>query len=173
MSDLSSLPWRSRVPLPHLEKGEKFLRRTGGHWIQYVIPIFVATLLLGTGVSLFVAAANVASSSASAAALLHAAGLVVSLGIIHWLFHFGLSEEISEIVLTNKRLMNFRHRLWLFDAVDETVLARVKVVEVRERGVIHRLLDYGDLWLDTSGGKTLHFVPHPKEWVDDIQTQIG
>ncbi len=173
MSDLASLPWRSRVPLPHLEKGEKFLRRTGGHWVQYIIPVCVAGLLIGTGATLFVAAANVAAVSSSASALLHTAALIVTLGVIHWLFHFALSEEISEIILTSKRLMNFRHRLWLFDAVDETVLARVKVVEVRERGVIHRLLDYGDLWLDTSGGKTLHFVPHPKEWVDDIEEHVG
>lgn len=167
---LATLPWRSRAPL--LQNGERLMRCTNGHWIQYVPPILVTLLLSAAATALYVAAYSFVESAPGQARIFLFLALIVSLAVCHWFFHFALSEHVSDILLTNKRLLRLERRLWLFDGVDETVLVKIKVVDVKKRGFLRQIFNYGDLWFDTSGGVLLRYVPDPKGWAEDIQRQI-
>ncbi len=171
MDPLAALPWRSRAPLLQPETDEKLLRRSHGHWVQHALPAFVAVLLSGAGMA-FLAAAVFMSVSAVVAQVLLLLASVVVLPTLHWFFHYALSESVSEILLTNKRILRLDRRLWWYDAVDETVLARIKAVHVHKSGLLRQVFDYGDLVFDIGGGKNLDYLPHPKGWAEDIQRQI-
>ncbi|MBP9750433.1 MAG: hypothetical protein KBC95_01155 [Candidatus Peribacteraceae bacterium] len=169
---LASLPWRFRGKLPAIGAGEHLLRRSRGHWIRYVLPIFVVILLSSAAAALLWSATSLAAAGSASAGWVLLLGLLVSLAVLHWFFHFLFSESVSEVFLTNKRILRFTRRLWLLDDVDETVLARIKVVEVVRYGFLQQLLDYGDLRFDTSDNRAISHIPHPRLWAADIEAQV-
>lgn len=168
---LASLPWRLRGRLPTVDAGEKLLRRSRGHWVRRVPPVLVALLLSAASWLLLSAAASLSADPQLALGFL-IAGLVLSLAVLHWFFHFLLSENLSGVWLTNKRILLFARRLWLLDNVEEIILHRIAVVDVRRHGVLQQLLDYGHLHFDPGDKEGISFVPHPKAWAEDIERQV-
>jgi hypothetical protein len=57
--------------------------------------------------------------------------------------------------------------------MDEILVQRVKMVEVRRGGVLRRIFDYGDVWFDVGGGRTLRFVRKPTEWAKNIERMMN
>jgi uncharacterized membrane protein YdbT with pleckstrin-like domain len=57
--------------------------------------------------------------------------------------------------------------------MDEIILNRIKMVEVDKRGIVRRLLNYGDLWFDTAGGQSVAFVPSPQTWSRHIERMMN
>ncbi len=169
---LASLPWRFKGKLPAIGAGERLLRRSHGHWIRHLLPMFIALLLATTAATMLWSAASLAPNDPVSARSFLLVGLLLGLAVLHWFFHLFLSDSVSEVFLTNKRILRFTCRLWLLDDLDETVLARIKVVEIQRRGILQQLLDYGELRFDTSDSRGIALIPHPKTWAADIEAQV-
>ena len=167
MDSFSDLPWKSNSPLPIVGKDEKLLRVCHRHWMKYMAPLFVYVLLSVLCLILFFTAASLPSVEVGRVMLFVA--LIAIVIVQHWFFHFLLSENVSDVILTNKRILRLNRSLWFVDTMDEIVLVKIKMVEVKKSGILHRLLNYGDLRFDTGGGKTIQFVHAPKAWAEEIE----
>ena len=166
MDVLATLPWKAKRGRPTIEKGEKMLLNSRCHWMKYFPAIFLYLLLLSLCLTLL----GVSSVDIPMIRLSVFFGVLVALILIqHWFFHAMLSENVTDIILTNKRILLLSHRLWFSDTMEEIILSRIKMVEIRKRGIVRRVFNYGDLWFDTGGGQTVCFVPQPSLWVTQIE----
>jgi hypothetical protein len=172
MDSLSTLPWKSKSRLPVIGSDERLLRAAHSHWMKKVVPVVVYVLLLVFGAVLFFVAATARLASPDLARVLLLATLVSLTVVHHWFFHFLLSENVTDVILTNKRILRLTRSLWFVDTMDEIVLVKIKMVEVQKRGILRRLLNYGDLWFDTGGGQHIPFIPAPKVWAQDVERNM-
>ncbi len=172
MDVLDQLPWKSASSLPLMSKDETMVRSAHRHWMKrlpaagaYALLLLLCIAVLATGMAL-----HGASMRVSEGVML--AGLLAAVLVQHWFFHFLLSENVTDIILTNKRILFLTRKLWFVDTADEIVLAKIKMVEAQKRGILCRVLDYGNLWFDTGGGRSIAFLPSPKEWARDIERHM-
>lgn len=170
MDFLADLPWKSKSPMPTIGKDEKLLRVSHGHWMKYMAPVCSYVLLFSLCMFLFIVAVSL--PSVGIGRIIFFAALTALVIIHHWFFHFILSENVSDVILTNKRILHLNRSLWFVDTMDEIILMKIKMVEVQKRGFLRRLLNYGDLWFDAGGGWTLPFIPAPKAWAEDIENNM-
>jgi hypothetical protein len=170
MDALSALPWKIKGSTLPMDKGERLLLETRHHWMKYMFPAVVYALLLFVGGSIFVFGPSIFASSPAVGRMLSLATLIVVLAAHHWFFHLMLSENVTDILLTNKRIILLAHRLWLSHTRDQLVIDRIKMVEVHRRGLLRNLFNYGDLscLFDVSAGKTFFFLPNPQKWAGEI-----
>ncbi len=159
----ATLPWKTARAIPVPEQGERIVLSGHHHWVKYVLILFIAAVLAAACL------AGLSIALASATASLYVGFLAALLVVVHWFFHALMSEQCTDIVLTNERLLYLRHRLWLDHRLDEVLVDRIKAVQFDRHGFVHRLLDYGELWIDTGGGQTIQYVPSPDSWVHHIE----
>ncbi len=172
MDSLSTLPWKSKSPLPEIAKDERLLRSAHRHWMKYVAAIMIYVLLLCLAMSMFVLSASLRATAPELALMILFVTLIAMTAVLHWFFHFVLSENVTDVILTNKRIVRLTRSLWFVDTMDEIVLPRIKMVEVKKKGILRRLLNYGDLWFDTGGGQRIAFMPAPKAWAEEIERNM-
>lgn len=166
---LAGLPWKSRSSVPVITKGEKILRTARHHWMKYVLPMCVYLLFFPLCIVLIVMAPALGSVTPELGLTLLMASLVAVVLVQHWFFHAMLSENVTDMMLTDKRILLLSHRLWLADGMDEIILNRIKMVEVDKHGFVRRLFDYGDLWFDVGGGRTLPYISSPHAWAGHVE----
>jgi hypothetical protein len=170
MDSLASLPWKSKSPGPVIEKGEKLLLETRHHWMKHIVPIGVFVILAPLCVALFPIALSLRTESVQLSAIIFFGTLISLLLIHHWFFHAMLSENVTDIILTNRRVFYMSHQLWFADTMDEVVLQSIKIVEAGRRGIVRRLFNYGELWFDIGGGgQKIPYVPSPQTWATYIE----
>ena len=172
MDQLSALPWKSRSPLPSIEHDETLLKSSHRHFFRFLLPIaFYVFLLLGV-VLAFVFGSALGSGFEGVAQTVFLVGLVATLGLQHWFFHWMLSESMYDIILTNERILYLTHYFWFTDSMYEIALKEIKAVEVKKHGALQYLFDYGELWFDTGGSsdqsRSIAYVPHPRAWENAI-----
>ncbi len=174
MDALSTLPWKSSKSTPTIRKDEHVILDSRHHWMKYVPAVFVYVLLFPFCIFLLMIATSLRSSSPEVATVLFFGTFVTLVCIQHWFFHILLSENVTDTVLTNQRMLYFSHRLWFVDSMDELILDKIKMVKIDKNGIMRNLLNYGDLacLFDVDAGKTFLFLPAPKHWSQKIENMI-
>jgi hypothetical protein len=100
----------------------------------------------------------------------HIAPFISMVIVHHWFFHAMLSENVTDIILTNKRLLYLARRLFVLNIMDEVLLHKIEKVEVRKRNIIQYLFNYGDLWIFTGGPQVIiPYVASPQAWAGQIE----
>jgi uncharacterized membrane protein YdbT with pleckstrin-like domain len=130
--------------------------------------------MVAFGLALLGSTILVRTLSAETAYALFFCGVVILCTVQHWFFHTALSINVSDIILTNKRMVNLVRDLWFNDASHDVALTRINAVDVQKQGFIQNILNYGDLRFDTGGStqedrsQIIYCVPSPQEWAEDI-----
>ncbi|NOS67439.1 MAG: hypothetical protein HOO67_03700 [Candidatus Peribacteraceae bacterium] len=175
MDSLATLPWKSKASTPIIGKDERLIFESRHHWTKHV-PLFCVYALffpLCLGMIGFTTRMNLSSPELSSFVLF---GALITITVVqHWFFHAMLSENATDIILTNKRMFYLVHRLWLVDSMDELVLEKIKMVKVSRHGVVRHLLNFGELscLFDVDAGKTFHFLPTPQVWARQIESMLN
>ena len=173
MDTLAALPWKKKDPVLRMEEGEQLLLETRHHWMKYVFPTGIYVLLVSIGICALVFA-GVSQGAFPGVPMVSMAALAASLIVHNWFFHFILSENATDVIITSKRIVLLSHRLWFEETCDELVLERIRIVEVHRRGFLRNVFNYGDLscLFDVNAGKTFYFIPNPKKWAGAIERII-
>ena len=166
MKTLASLPWRgTKTPLPAPEEDEHSIDSCSTHWIKYVLPVAIS-LLIGSIGALIIGIGLTMFETGTVQFLLKLVGLLFIVCIHHWFFYIIMSHSMTDVIITNKRLVFIEDFLFFKGDVHEVRLANVLAVEVHQRGVIQNVFDIGELWFDTGGtsinaGRVLKNIPDP------------
>ncbi len=147
------------------------LLTTNQHWVAYIVPVMIASVIGIAGLMLYVLAGYTAHHTMwiSHAALLLGLGLVLL--AYHWIFHRMLSKIAGVMIITNERVIDMRIRLLLHEAMFEVQLVKVQSVTAVKRNIIAALLNYGDIEFKPSG--TLQYVPYPQRVAREIEKAMG
>lgn len=99
-------------------------------------------------------------------------GLVILLALVGLIVWWEFMVWYYDIfVVTNRRLIDFAKKPFIFEKRDEAQLSRVQDIRVVYSNIIGVLLNFGDVYIQTAGAKgTIRFaqVPRPK----DVQQRI-
>jgi hypothetical protein len=149
------------MPIPH-ESDEQFIRATPFHWVRYVLPVFLYGIFLSASVFAFSIATNMARGDPLPAIITFSFALFVLLLIHHWFFHRLLGLSLTQIIVTNRRLITLHESLFFRDTAEEVPLSKVCSVEAEVSGILHTILKYGTLHFDLGGStRHIHRVPKP------------
>ncbi len=173
---MAKLPWVSRTPTITLRGNEKVIESFSTHWVKYVVPVLLYTLIVAVTVVTFLFAR---SNLEDAPLLAHGAflsGICTLAWIHHWFFHRILSEGMVDVIITNKRLIFLEDRLWFYDNIHEVTLSRIRAIEANQTGIFGNLFNYGTLWFDTGGSdqeaSIIPLIPHPHRVAKKINTLL-
>lgn len=160
----------AHAPAP--QAGETLIRIVSEHWIKYLFPFFVAAALLGVSLLLFVLAGLSAHHYLWLSHATFVAALALFLITHHWFFLMLLGESMTHIVVTNRRVLRLRERVFLREEMLEVSYDKMKTVEASKRGLLQTILRYGSLHFE--GDKTIiTLVPHPNSVARDIEQAMG
>lgn len=157
--------------MPHTPSGERLIRIRSQHWVKYVFPAFVYTILITVSVLLFVLAGITAHHSMWLSHASFIAALLLSLGTHHWFFLLLLSESSAHIIVTNHRVIMMRDRMLLDEEMNEYAFDKMKTVAARKDGFLQTILRYGSLQFES--GPDVRYVPHPNSVARDIEQAMG
>ncbi len=136
---------------------ERLVLVTDEHWIKYVAPGGAAAALLAVSVLFFLSARSNQPGASEAALFLF--GVVFLLCALHILFHSLLSERVSMIAVTSKRVIRTHQSLLLNDDMSEISLEKMQAVYAEKHGILQNVLGYGTINFKPHGSVTR--VPHP------------
>ena len=157
---------------------EQFLYGRSTHWIKYIQKTALYSLVGIFGVCLMYIASLLFTRTPLLAMPVFLIGFVIFLLCHHLVFHLYLSEQLIDILITNKRIVYFNDCLFTCDDEHEIPLKKVAAVEVQQHGLLANLLNYGILWFDTGGGgadlrRSIPNVPDPDTVSQIINNAIG
>lgn len=151
-----------------MNEQEKIIQALSTHWIKYVAPTFMFSVVL------FAAIAMLASAEIFSMLEEQLSGsIVIFIGVVllyiahHWFFHKLLSEAMEDIIITDKRVIWMKELLFCCNEMRQIQLQNIQGVESRKRGLSQTILGYGTVWFDTGGTETsdenarMDMVPHP------------
>ncbi|TSC58441.1 MAG: hypothetical protein Greene041619_665 [Candidatus Peregrinibacteria bacterium Greene0416_19] len=151
--------------------GEELLAVVHEHWIKYAAPFFVGLILLMISVALFVLAGISAHHAMWLSHTSFVTGLLLLLATNHWFFAMLLSENSARIIITNKRVIHLRTRLFIHEEMKEITFEKMRFVDAKMHGLLQVLFRYGTVWFEN--GASLTYVPHPNRMVKQIQQAMG
>lgn len=143
-----------------LEHGELLIKSLNEHWIKYIGTMFVAFMLLGISLLMFVLAGVSAHHTMWLSHVSFIAAMLLFVFTLHWLFMTLLSESLDRIIITNRRLLRIQYRLLFSEDILEINFEKMKMVDARKQGILQNILHYGTLYFES----TLASVPlvrHP------------
>ncbi len=154
-----------------LPSDEKIVAVVQEHWIRYVFPLCIYLFLLAiSGVLLFLAEV-IAHHWMWFSHAVFLLSFSLLLFIHHGFFLYLLGESMSQVVITNRRIIYFHDELFLRHEMLEFNFNRLKMVESRQHGFLQNILHYGELKFDT--GPSVPYVWHPNRVAKDIQQAMG
>ncbi len=145
--------------------GEMFISSMQEHWIRYVGPAFGCLILTTLSIFLYYLAGVSAFEQEWASDALFVTATIMLLVTTHGIFHLLMSRYLSQIIVTDKRIIKLDQRLFLQDEMHESPLDKVRVVSAEKHGVMQSLLRYGTVVLDQ---QKITYVPHPHAVARDI-----
>lgn len=151
--------------------GETLIRRSGEHWVKYVVPVTVYLLLSAVAAGLLLLAGVSAYHQAGVSYVTFLAGVILALGTHHWFFVFLLGESMTQIFVTNHRLIRMHESLFRQEELMEVSFEKMKTVEAHKQGLMQTLLRYGTLKFES--GARIRLVPHPNSFAKDIEQAMG
>ncbi len=140
------------------------------HWVKYVNPFLIISILLALSMLLFYLAGESAYHEENVSTSLFFAGLLFLLFAHHAFFHRILSEKLDQVIITSKRIIQLKTRLFLEDDIIEIPLDKVRAVRADKRGVLQNLLRYGSISLDANEAITR--IPHPQRIAKEISMAL-
>ncbi len=151
--------------------GERLIRIMSQHWIKYVFPVFIYTMILLVSILLFILAGVTAHHSMWLSHVSFFAALILFLVNHHWFFLTLLSESATRIIVTNHRVVWMRDKIFLDEQMMEYAFDKMKTVSMHKHGILQTVLRYGELEFES--GAILPLVPHPGSVTKDIQQAMG
>lgn len=152
--------------------GEMPLLLLGNHWMQYAMPILLMATswflyALCTALSLALMGWN---HAASIAALI--AGHAILLLFHHAAFYQIFSLSTSRTLITNKRILGSKQRLWLSDDTMDVPLWKIRSMEVSKKGFLQHIFNYGSIIINRGELPGIHLIPHPNSVHTRIVSQL-
>ena len=150
-----------------VDSDERIILAISTHWIKYIWPAILYTLLIIASVFLFYLAGLSAHHNMWVSHSSFVMALIVLLVSHHWFFNRLLSEHMVDIVVTNKRVIYLRDCLLFCDDMHEIPMESIHAVEANVHGLMQNLFHYGSIWFDTGGSRSydeeqsIPLVPHP------------
>lgn len=137
---------------------ERLVDAFSTHWIKYVAPLIVYSILMVLTFTVFILAKLAGNIAPWLAIMSFLVGFILMLGAHHWFFHRVFSEFMMLIIVTSRRFVFLRDTILVRDDMHEISLERILAVRAKKRGIIQNVLNYGSLWFDT-GGTTMENSP--------------
>jgi len=159
------------MPTSSSDSGEKIIRVVSEHWIKYVLLCFICIVLLSASALLFLLAGYTAHHNMWLSHVSFVVALLLFLVTHHWFFLSLLGESTAHIVVTNRRVIWMRERLFLHEQMMEYAYEKMKTVEAYKEGILQTILRYGSLKFESGAGIPL--VPHPNSVAKDIEQAMG
>lgn len=154
----------------HLD-GEKLILILHEHWVKYVRLILVYILLLVSSVVLFYFAGVSAYHVEWLSQGLLLFAVFLFLFNHHWFFMSVLSQAENHILITSRRVIWIRNRLFIDEEMLEYAFDKMKFVESKKTTILQYIFQYGTLEFES--GKPIPYVPHPNSVVRDIEQAMG
>lgn len=151
---------------------ERLVRVINEHWMIYVLPVTVSLVLFLISSGLFFLAGTTVYHIEWLWALSFALGTVFFFVALHGFFLFLLNESLSQIVITNKRVIRFHDAMPFTEKMLEVTYDKMKTVEAQKNGILQTLLNFGSLDFE-QGKAVIDYVPHPNSVVRDIEQAMG
>lgn len=174
---LAGLPWKASGQRGEA-RGERLWDCALPHWAALLGPACVYACIAAVSICcLLLAAYQRESAPMLSTTAMFVATVALALAH-HWFFHKACSAQVSEIAMTDQRILYSIRKIWLDDTLHDVSLSGVKAVEVHKTGIAQNLLDYGDIWLelhDSQHGDTqqiISCVPKPHHWAEHIVRSI-
>lgn len=150
---------------------EHLVRIASGHWIVYVFPYFLATLLIALSFLLLGLAGVAAVQGYTVAVIAFWMGMLLLLLMQHWFFLYLLSDSLGYVIVTNHRVIVLSAKLLVQETMHEISFEKMKTVAATKRGLLQNILSYGTLTFE--GGTAIPYIAHPNAVVKDIQQAMG
>lgn len=144
---------------------------TDEHWMIYVAPVSICALLFGAAMLFLVLSGATVTHSEWLWQTTFVFGTGFLLLSFHGFFLILLGESVSQIVITNKRVVRFHNIIMFRDEMLEVSYEKMKTVEARKLGILRNLLNYGTLHFENNA--VIDYVPHPNRAARDIEQQLG
>lgn len=142
------------------------------HWMQYVMPLLLMLLswllyFLCTAVSLALMQWN-----GTAAVIALIVGHALLLLFHHAAFYQIFSTSATRFLVTNKRILGLKQRLWFSDDTLDIPLWKIRSMEISKKGFLHHILDYGSIELNRGAFPSIGLIPHPNILHHRITSQL-
>lgn len=153
-------------------KDERLLCIVSEHWIKYVFPVFIYMILMIASIGLFFLSQMTATHVDVVPQFAFFASFAVFLIAHHWFFFTLMGETENHIIVTSKRVIHIRERLYFTDEVFQVSFDKMKTVEAKKDGLLQNILQYGSLWFETNKA-VIKRVPHPNSVARAIEQAMG
>ena len=152
--------------------GEQPIAYIAQHWMNYA----PAALLMLTSWLLYVFC-TVLSMSLMQVSHPFAVAILIVGHVLLLLFHHAayykfVSASMSHFLLTNRRILGSLQNPWLSEQVIDVPLVKIRTLEVKKKGILQHVLDYGAIVLNKSELPSLNHIPHPHRVHNQIAVQI-
>ncbi len=154
------------------EKNERLIRVVNEHWMAYVVPVSICFLMFTFSIGLFLLAGSSVYHSEWIWHFSFVTGSLLLLSSLHGLFLIFLNESVSQILVTNRRVIRFHSAIPFSDSMLEVTFEKMKTVESKKRGILRSLLNFGSLHFEREQ-TVIDYVPHPNTVVRDIEQAMG
>lgn len=151
--------------------GEHLVRVASGHWIVYVFPYFLLTVLTGISFLLLGLAATAAVQGFAVSVAAFWAGMLLLLAVQHWFFLYLMSDSLGYVLVTSRRVIVISTKLLVQETMQEIAFEKMKTVTAVKKGILQNVLTYGTLLFE--GGTAVPYIAHPNSVVKDIQQAMG
>ena len=157
---------------PSTINGESPVLLIRTHWMQYVMPLLLVLLswllyFLCTAVSLALMQWN-----GTAAVIALISGHALLLLFHHAAFYQIFSISTTRFLVTNKRILGLKQRLWFSDDTLDIPLWKIRSMEISKKGFLQHVLDYGSIELNRGAFPSIGLVPHPNTLHHRITSQL-
>lgn len=160
------------MDLDKLEQSEDVILTIQEHWIWLLRPVFF--LLLGgiIGFVFSLAGQLFAPTSELFQFLFYFLAFVVLTISIHFFFILILQWVISNIIITDKRIVEIKYAPFVIDDINHIEMTKINDVEKTKHGVLKNLLNYGEVNMSVAGMKnnvSFHYIRRPSKFVNLIE----
>lgn len=155
-----------------LDPSEEVILSLKDHWIVLLKPaiflifgVILTSLIFGIGTI-------TAPASEELKWLLYMIAYTILLVSVHFFFILLFSWMISNIIVTNKRLIEIKYRSFVMDDINHAEMSKINEVEKIKHGLWKNILNYGDISMSIPGMKNYLVLTHvkkPGKFVDLIE----
>lgn len=153
-------------------KTERLLHVIEEHWMVFVAPTAVCVSIAILSLFFYILAGYTVTHDGFWVSLL-LLGFVCGLVSIHGFFFLLMSEYVSKIIVTNRRVVSFDDVLLFKEDMLEIPFQSMKSVEARKHGLLQYFLNYGSVVFEGGSKGKIDYVPHPNSAARDIMQAIG
>jgi len=131
------------------------------HWVKYAKPILMA--LISWILYVICLSLGIVTSEIShvLSMFIIVSGHLLLLTFHHASFIGFINVSTQQVLITNRRILSIRQKLWISDNITDIPLWRISSVQVQKKGFLQQVLDYGSLILNRGELPNVERVPNP------------